>query len=489
MHKAGSGENEYGQGQETRDALFGHLPPSLFGVLSSPARRDYARLILWVYRAFFGENYADPVRKDDLVAFIATQIDRLSDIAEDFSADAANADASQNPHNVYLRLKQAGWLVEHSRGYVQMVDLDASVSMLLETLSAIEEGEAVHFGGTIAALESVIERLGENPLDKASSLADAALRARRFQQHLSAIIGNLRAHEQRIVSDPQPTRILASFFHFVEDVLISDYRVIKTTNNPFRHRNRIIQMISDYEHDPAVVAAFAQGYVAQGLAGNHDTALSKVRQHLAQVKRIFDAAEERLDDIDAFRSRLEQRIARTVSYMNEVDGSSLLRLTHLLRDVAGVPCDWEDPVEVPSELADPVRHWGPESLASPAMRRPIAAPSPVRRAEVDPALIAYDQSQKVYLLQLAVTPQKIADYIERNLGARDGLDAGQFRIESPEQALLLQGARQLDMFGNKDLLRRFRVVHDPGRVVETDWSAFSAFRIERISPDSPSIEQ
>ena len=57
------------------------------------------------------------------------------------------------------------------------------------------------------------------------------------------------------------------------------------------------------------------------------------------------------------------------------------------------------------------------------------------------------------------------------------------------QALLLQGARQLDMFGNKELLRRFRVVHDPGRVVETDWSAFSAFRIERISPDYPSAEQ
>ena len=98
MQSGGTGEN----GQEKRDALFGHLPPSLFGVLSSPARRDYARLILWVYRAFFGENYADQVRKDDLVAFIATQIDRLSDIAEDFSSDAANADASQNPHNVYL---------------------------------------------------------------------------------------------------------------------------------------------------------------------------------------------------------------------------------------------------------------------------------------------------------------------------------------------------------------------------------------------------
>ncbi|MBT0670521.1 hypothetical protein HT136_19320 [Novosphingobium profundi] len=484
MQTASNGKREPGP----RDALFGHLPPSLFAVLASPARRDYARLILWVYRAFFGEHYTNPVRKDDLVAFIATQIDRLSDIVDDFASDAANADASQNPLNVYLKLRQAGWLVEHTRGYVEMVDLDASVSMLLETLSAIEEGEAVHFGGTIAALESVIERLGENPLDKASSLADAALRARRFQQHLSAIIGNLRAHEQRIVSDPQPTTILARFFDFVEDVLIADYRVIKTTNNPFRHRNRIIQMISDYEHDARIVGAFAQGYVAQGLASSLDMAVSKVRQHLGQVKRIFDAAEDRLDDIDAFRSRLEQRIARTVSYMNEVDGSTLLRITHLLRDTAALPLEWDAPVEVASELADPVRAWGPESLATPALRRVVAPPSPVRTSQIDPALVAYDQTQKLYLLKLAVTPQKIADYIEANLGARERLDADAFRIESPEQALLLQGARQLDMYASKELSRRFRVVHEPGRVVETDWSAFTAFRIERLSSDPASTK-
>ncbi len=480
MQTAGHEKPRHG----ARDALFGHLPPSLFAVLASPARRDYARLVLWIYRAFFGENYANPVRKDDLVAFIATQIDRLSDIADDFASDAANADASQNPLNVYLKLKQAGWLVEHTRGYVQMVDLDASVSMLLETLSAIEEGEAVHFGGTIAALESVIERLGENPFDKASSLADAALRARRFQQHLSAIIGNLRAHEERIVSDPDPTRILARFFDFVEDVLIADYRVIKTTNNPFRHRNRIIQMISDYEHDAQIVAAFAQGYVAQGLAGSLDLAVSRVRQHLGQVKRIFDAAEERLDDIDAFRSRLEQRIARTVSYMNEIDGSSLVRITHLLRDVAGTPLAWDEPVEVASELTDPVRTLGPENLATPSARRVVAAPSPVHRVVVDPALIAYDHSQKRYLLQLAVTPEKIAAYLERNLAGRDSLEAGAFSITSPEEALLLQGARQLDMFAHKELARRFRVVHEFGRIVETDWSAFTAFRIERLSSTS-----
>ncbi|TCM16076.1 hypothetical protein EDF56_10864 [Novosphingobium sp. PhB165] len=471
-----------------KDTLFGHLPPSLFGILASAAKRDYARLILWIYREFFGENYAKPVRKDELVAFIAVQIDRLSDLVEDFAADAANADASQNPNNVYLRLKQAGWLVEHRRGYVQMVDLEASVSMLLETLSAIEEGEAVHFGGTIAALESVIEGLGDNPLDKASSLADSAARARRFQQHLSAIIGNLRAHEQRIVADPQPTRILASFFQFVEEVLISDYRAIKTTNNPFRHRNRIIQIISDYEHDNEIVAAFAEGYVAQGLASSYEIAISKVRQHLGQVKRIFDAAEERLDDIDAFRSRLEQRIARTISYMNEIDGSTLVRLTHLLRDVGATDLDWDAPLPVPSDLADPVRHWGPGNLASPSSRRVTATPTSVQKTQIDPALYAYDRAQQAYLVRLSVTPDKIAGYIERNLGSAAELHARDFVVETPEDALLLQGVRQLDMFGSKELLRRFRVSHDHDTLVDTDWSAFSAFSVFRNLPENLEID-
>ncbi|MGF7151127.1 hypothetical protein FHS96_004790 [Sphingomonas zeicaulis] len=471
-------------GEEARDVLFGHLPAGLFGVLSSPARRDYARLILAVYREYFGENYANAVRKDDLVAFIAVQLDRLSDIAEDFAADAANADASQNPLNVYQRLTAAGWLVEHKRGYVQMVDLDASVSLLLEALDAIEEGEAIHFGGTIAAIESVIERLGDDPFDKASSLADSAQRARRFQQHLSAIIGNLRAHEQKIVADPQPARILANFFRFVEEVLISDYRAIKTTNNPFRHRSRILLRIAGYENDPAILAAFARGYQAQGLATGEEMARHKVRQHLDQVKRIFDAAEDRLDEIDAFRSRFEQRITRTISYMREVDSSTLGRITQLLRGIAAQQIGWDAPVDTPADLADPVRCWGPDSLATPTVRRIVAMPTSIARQSIDPALVAYDQAQKAWLLRLSVTPVKVAAYIERNLGERAALDAADFTIAGPDEALLLQGARQIDMMGNKELLRRFRVVHLPGRLVETDWSAFTAFRIERTTPSS-----
>lgn len=135
--------------QEARDALFGHLPPSLFAVLSSPAKRSYARMILAIYRRFFSEGYADVHRRDEIIAFIEAELDRNTEIVEDFAADAHNADVSQNPSTVYRKLVEGGWLIEHRQGYVTAVDLDASVSMLLETLSSIEDGEAVHSAGRL----------------------------------------------------------------------------------------------------------------------------------------------------------------------------------------------------------------------------------------------------------------------------------------------------------------------------------------------------
>lgn len=168
---AGDGGDAQGGGQ---DALFGHLPVPLFAVLGSAARRAYARLILSIYRRFFADGFAELHRRDEVVEFIAAEYERHADLVEEFASDAHNADVSRNPLTAYRTLVEGGWLVEHKRGYVVAIDLDASVSMLLETLSAIEEGEAVHFGGTIAAIESVVVGLKDAPVERAAALADSA---------------------------------------------------------------------------------------------------------------------------------------------------------------------------------------------------------------------------------------------------------------------------------------------------------------------------
>lgn len=467
---------------EQRDALFSHLPPSLFAPLASSAKRDYSRLILSIYRRFFSEDYTDFLRLEEVIAFLKVELDRYADIVDEFSPDSHNADVSQDPTRVYHKLKDAGWLVEHKRGYVIAVDLDPSVSMLLETLNSIEEGEAIHFGGTIAALESVIERLGENPADKASSLADSAQRARRFQQHMTAVVSSLRAYENMILNRPEPELMLARFFEdFVENILIADYRALKTTNNPFRHRARIIAMISSYEHDDDMVEAFAEGYVSQGLASNIDNARHKVRQHLQQVKTVFIRAEDRLDQIDEFRIRLERRITRTIAYMSEVDAEITGRLTSIMKNLCFTIENWDDDVPVISDLTDPARCWGPDNLYTPRGRRTTADPDTIVIQDDDPAMLSYDRAKRDYLLKITVTAKKIEAYLDSNIGEKDVIDAADFTIEDTEQALIFQRMRMLQTLGNAELNSRYRITIDESKRIVTEWSECSAFHVERIT--------
>ncbi len=475
-------EAETSRGEEGRDALFGHLPPSLFGILSSPAKRAYARLILAIYRRFFTEGFAEIHRADEVTAFIEAELDRNAEIQRAVG-EANNTDVSQNPAIAYKNLKEAGWLIEHRQGYVAVVDLDASVAMLLETLSAIEHGEAIHFNGTIAAIESVVENLRKDPVERAATLADSAHRSRRFQQHLSAVVSSLRAYEKLILSKPDPAHILARFFDdFVERMLISDYRALKMRNNPFRHRDRIVAAVGLYEADEEMLFAFAEGYIQQGLARDHDSALAKVREHLYQVKSTFLRVEDRLDDIDAFRVRLERKITRTIAYMSQVDSGLPARLSSIIQHLGARVPEWSSPVPVVSHLLDPVRTWGPANLWTPRTRRTTAAPVPIQIEEDDPIISEWDRLKRDYLARLTVTPQKIMAFLDRSMDGKEVMSAGDLDVADTEQALIFQRLRLLGAVGDPVLARRYRVIVRDRELIETDWSICSDFRIERVEP-------
>jgi hypothetical protein len=470
---------------DTQDTLFSHLPPRLFAPLASSARRAYARLLLALYRRFFDGEAFGAHRKEDVLAFIALEIERNADMADAFAAEAGNADLSQDPAMVYRNLREAGWIDEHSQGYVIVVDIDASVAMLYESLAAINDGEAIHFGGTLAAIQSVIEKLGQEPAERASTLADSAQRARRFQQHLGAIVGSLRLYEKAITRRPEPAHILAHFFdQFVEKTLIVDYRALKTRNNPFRHRDAIIAAIGTYEADDAVTEALARGYVEQGLAVTADEAQAKVRQHLHLVKTVFWRAEERLEDIDAFRIRLERRIARTITYMSQVDASITARLTGMIQHLAAGTREWADELPIDSDLTDHIRCWGPDDLSTPRSSPVRVAPTIMPIREPDPRVTEYDRLRREYLLRLTITPAKIEDYLERALAGRTRLNASEFPIENTEQALIFQRMRMIATMPQTDIATRWRITFTDGPLIATPWTVCSDFIMERIGHDA-----
>ena len=465
---------------EKPDTLFGHLPPGLFGPLASPSRRGYSRLLMAVYRHFFVDEVEAERGRDDVVGYISDLM-RNEDVegAVMSSATADRTEITQNPQLAYRRLVEAGWLVEHRRGYAVLVDVEPGVSLLLDALDGIETGEAQHYGGTISAIDAVISHVGDEPRERAAALADTAGRARRFRQHLGSVLGGLRAIERRILASPDPDAILSGFFdEFVTGSLIADYRALKTRNNPFRHRDRVISATSAYLADERLLGQIAEGYVEQGLAPDPEAGLQRVAQHLALIGTVFVQSGDRLDEIDEFRMRLEKRIVRTLSYMVQVDEALGPRTARLASCVGSLG---DGATRTPSDLSPDMRLLSPASLRRPRIRKEAPPPEAVATGDRDVRLIELGRALRAHALSMTPRDDEVIRYAEDALDGRETVSATQMKISLPVDVIIMQRLRTLGINGSRRLRDLYRVEVDRSTYHDNGWTISHPFMLHRRS--------
>lgn len=465
---------------DTPDTLFRHLPPGLFGPLASPSRRGYSRLLMAVYRHFFVDEVEAERGRDDVVGYISDLM-RNEDV-EGAVMNAANADRTeitQNPQLAYRRLVEAGWLVEHRRGYLVLVDVEPGVALLLDALDGIETGEAQHYGGTISAIDAVVSHVGEEPRERAAALADTAGRAKRFRQHLGSVLGGLRAIERRILASPDPDAILSGFFdEFVTGSLIADYRALKTRNNPFRHRDRVISATSAYLADDALLQKVAEGYVEQGLAPDLEAGMQRAAQHLALIGTVFVQSGDRLDEIDEFRMRLEKRIVRTLSYMVQVDEALGPRTARLASYVGGSD---GGSITVNSDLTPDVRLISPHSLRRPRVRREAPIPQAIDVGTTDVRLIELGRAMRTHALAMTPRDEDVLLYAENALSGRDAVTMEEMKVAGPVDVIVIQRLRTLPVNGSRRLQDLYDVVVDKTTYHDNGWTVSHPFVLSRRS--------
>ncbi|MFZ3481912.1 Wadjet anti-phage system protein JetA family protein [Sphingomonas sp. 3-13AW] len=433
-----------------------------------------------VYRHFFVDEVEAERGREDVVGFI-------SDVMRNEDVDGAvmsavtgdRTEITQNPQLAYRRLVEAGWLVEHRRGYNVLVDVEPGVALLLDALDGIETGEAQHYGGTISAIDAVVTHVGDEPRERAAALADTAGRARRFRQHLGSVLSGLRAIERRILASPDPDAILSGFFdEFVAGSLIADYRALKTRNNPFRHRDRVISATSAYLSDQALLAQVAAGYVEQGLAPDADAGLQRAAQHLALIGSVFVQSGDRLDEIDEFRMRLEKRIVRTLSYMVQVDEALGPKTARLASYVGSA---MQDPVAAPSDLSPDLRLLSAASLRRPRVRRDPPPPTAVSVGEPNVYLIELGRALRAHALAMTPRDNDVVQFAEIALGARRSVSSTEITVTDPVHVIMLQRLRTLSINGSRRLRDLYDVSVDRSTYHDNGWTVSHPFMLSRRS--------
>ena len=430
--------------------LFNKLPDDIFLPLSGQNRQIYQTVLLELADLFFDEDLIDPFIPKDLVrsqienAIVRFGIRRWEKEGDDDSEELPSS-AAEYTNRIYRRLLNTGWLEEEQRIYRTYVLLSPAVSYLLRSLVSIARLEKRSYGGAVLNVLSSVEAAVADPVGRGITLSEAAQTAADFSAHLTDMLLGLRELKISLSDSNSPQEIVRSFFdRFVEHILVSDYKTLKTKNNPFRFRRKILSILRDLQFDPLKVRQLAEHYQMQ-FEAEYDDAEAMVHQHIQRIIRIFESVDQRLSAIDDFRYQLEKRVADTVRYMDKTTPGMAARLSRLISAVGQLP---EQQIPVVDTL-DQIGFISPASVRAPVQRRVETTPRVIQQQVIDPKVLELRQLFKEWKARREVKIDRIEAYLDEQFEDRNQLHAREFRIDTIEDYICFSYVRHLSSLGKK----------------------------------------
>lgn len=471
--------------------LFARLPDTIFKPLAGPNRAVYQEVLLKLHSVFFDDESPDLFPSREMVQReVEETLGRMARLEwakeeDDDPEEQEDTVTGVAPlaARVLRRLMRTGWLDEEREGYDRpRLVMPPAVNFLLRTLMEISRQEKKNYGGTVLSILNNLEAALDKPVERAIGIQEAVRVARDFNEHLTAMIYGLRELQAQISSTREPRAILASFFDdFVAEILVADYKTLKTKNNPFRFRRQILSLLHDLRQDRDRLSQLVSGYVEQFGIGE-EAAKKRLDDHLQLIERVFETVEARLAKIDQFRYRLEQRVADTVRYMDRTIPGAKARFVALLMRV-GEAADRRpealEEIPFPDTFARPLP-ISPQSIKVAGRQRRPPEPQILHLLEVDQLYIDRARELREYETRRRITPRLIHDYIERNLAGRDSLAAADFEIRSVEDYIAFSFLRRLTSLGprGRQLIGSYAITFD-GSTIKNRWTECRGFTVSR----------
>ncbi|SFN76929.1 hypothetical protein SAMN05216573_12110 [Bradyrhizobium sp. Rc3b] len=229
------------------------------------------------------------------------------------------------------------WLTEETEKWRTYVDMNPDAFMVLGAITDFGNSR-VRVAGPVVDVKNNLEAAYREPETMAQGLANAHDTALRFARSMRRILAGMREIEDRILGNPNAAAILRTFFQdFVDGLLIADYKQLKTSNNPYRHRRTITSLAGDMLADAGLVGKISRAYIEQGVMAAGATIVAAEERAIAElgkIKSVFEDVGPFMDKIEDFRDRFERRIRTTVHYMDIMGEGSAERIVRLIEQLS-----------------------------------------------------------------------------------------------------------------------------------------------------------
>lgn len=334
---------------EANNNIFDYLPDRLFTPLSGKHRREYARLILALYKAYFDET-SDYLDDSFDVKIIRRFIEKhLIDnnlttwVDEDVSEAVSNELSAINDraYAIFTRLVDTGWLVQEKVGFNTAIFMAPKVTEFAEFLEGLNRDRSSVIGGSVYMIYSTLRSMltDASPRDRVAGLEQVVTESRNVAKKMNRLASHLRSLSDKIeaLSD-LATKTNLFFDDFLGSERFSDYQDIKQKNHPFRYQSAIFDALNTIGGDSAIRLAFIEAIEQSGQTDglSSDQYLDK---SLRAIRQFFMNSQMLLDRVERNHLRLLRRVTESVKYQQRSSGDLQLTVKSAIDNIMNLPDD------------------------------------------------------------------------------------------------------------------------------------------------------
>lgn len=317
--------------------------------------------------------------------------------------------------------------------------------------------------GVLSSLESA----AANPSERSENVRNAVRGARDFLAHMRMVSVSLRKVEERIVRQDNLRDLFRHFFEdFVQRHLIADFKTLHTKDNPFRFRASIIRQAETMAASPLTAFSLGEAYWREGRAANAQDGEAAVRADLSAIAAIFEGTEAHLSAIDATATRIERRIMNAARYMDRAGGNKEARIVEAMKAVSAKA--GQDGVDVASPFVARSLPYGPSHIPTPRREKPPVERRAIREVRKDLAMEAFLAAKSEYSRRTRVTPQRLAEYLDRIMADAVAIKGSAIRIEGVDDFVSFQRLRELPSIFGGEIAKRYQIEFLQDRIAN-DW--------------------
>lgn len=457
--------------------MFHIIDEHFFVPLASPNKVVYWECICKLF-SVMDHQLSFGVERDVLVEELQYYFDRVQ-AAELEGEDIAGKSARDKANWMLRQLENYGWIdIETDKSYVQRVNFKEYAVKVIRTLLEIAEGKQIEYQGYIYTIYSLVRSATDNPGIVLLSIVENTDMLITGLKNLSS---SIRHYIDELTRYKTPAEIMNVLFNdYIENIVDKAYHRLLTSDNVSKFRPEIIERLESKSRSKAYVEK-----AGAELAGireiSMDEAQELVYHYIHQVIDAFQNMDEILSEINRKNTQYQRAaINRAKFYLiggEDVRGQIKEILSGMNEEINRENMDLGGiyRMEFMDEL---VRIYSASVLDEKSLYTPIEgkkAFEPEMISEAQPDLEFRNEKMRRMMEKLArvLNPEKVNDYVEKQLGDRQELLASELPLENTDDFVKMIYIR---LYGQRKNMKYTIAVKE---MIQKEGYQFTDFTIHR----------